>query len=94
MEDNERRARRYCRFAAQSGTVPLAPHLIFTQFLDDTVTEERETGLRLGKRLLKRCEELWVFGSYISEGMKGEIETAKQRGIPVKYFDGECEVKK
>ena len=91
VEDNERRARRYCRFAAQKEAVPLAPHLIFTQFLNDAVPEEREAGLYLGRQLLKRCEEMWVFGSHTSEGMAAEIEAANKRGILVRYFNTKCE---
>ena len=33
VERNVMNARRYCRFAAESGAVPLAPHLLLPQFL-------------------------------------------------------------
>jgi hypothetical protein len=36
------------------------------------------------------CKAVWVFGERISEGMKLEIETAKDRNIPIKYFDSDC----
>jgi hypothetical protein len=39
---------------------PLAPHVIFTTFLDDTVLEERAVGLDLGLELLEKCDELWA----------------------------------
>ena len=37
--------------------------------------------------LLLECSELWVFGTVISEGMKQEIEWAKEAGIPIRCFD-------
>jgi len=91
LEANMQRANRYCLFAVKEGVVPLAPHTIFTQYLDDEDEEERAAGLYLGQELLKRCDELWCFGERISEGMKAEIALAKKRGIPVMYFTDRCE---
>lgn len=56
--------------------IPLAPHTIFTQYLNDAVPEQREQGLRMGHELLERCDELWVMGDTISRGMKDEIGLA------------------
>ena len=44
-------ARRYCRFAFEEGYLPLAPHLLFPQFLDDRDPKEREAGLHFGNIL-------------------------------------------
>lgn len=33
VERNAENARRYCRFAVDSGCIPLAPHLYFPQFI-------------------------------------------------------------
>jgi len=84
-ERNIAKAVGYCRFAATQGVVPLAPHIIFTQFLDDEISEERELGLQMGLELLKYCQELWVFGDRVSDGMSGEIEVAKRNGITIQY---------
>lgn len=92
VEVNIVRANRYCRFAATEGVVPLAPHTIFTQFLDDNDKEERETGIFLGLELLKHCEELWVFGSKVTEGMEKELAVASDRGMVIKYFNDKCEL--
>lgn len=89
MEPNVARANRYCRFAMQSGVVPLAPHTIFTQFLDDTAPEERMTGLNLGREILARCAELWCFGR-ITEGMRQELDLAAKWCIPIRYYDTSC----
>ncbi|MDR3587332.1 MAG: DUF4406 domain-containing protein [Desulfosporosinus sp.] len=91
VERNIAKAVGYCRFATTRGVLPLAPHIIFTQFLDDEVSGERELGLQLGLEILKHCSELYVFGDRVSDGMSGEIKVANQLGIPIQYFTDRCE---
>lgn len=81
----------YCRFVYSQGGVPLAPHTIFTRFLDDTVSVERAAGIELGLHLLNMCDELWAFGSKVTEGMAAEISQAKAQGIKVRRFNEKCE---
>jgi hypothetical protein len=90
-ETNTRRARGYCRFAVSKGAIPLAPHLLYPQFMDDDDAEQRALGLRFAIVLLGKCDELWVFGERISEGMAAEIAKAKKRDMPIKYFNSKCE---
>ena len=84
---NIRRAKFACEILTKLGYLPIAPHLYFPQFLDDNNPEERETGMMLGRELLCGCDELWVFGQHISEGMEAEIKQAKASDIPVRYCD-------
>ncbi|WP_407312111.1 DUF4406 domain-containing protein [Desulfosporosinus sp. SB140] len=91
IERNINRANSYCRFVVTQGAVPLAPHTIFTQFLDDEVLADRELGLQMGLELLKHCGELYVFGDRISDGMLSEMEYAKRLGIPIQYYSDQCE---
>ena len=79
-------AQSYCRKAVAEGHFPLAPHLYFPQFLDDTDPEERTKGIGLGLFWLALCDEMWVFGTP-STGMKTEIVQAEKAGIPIRYFD-------
>lgn len=88
---NKQRTKLYCSYAAQCGKVPLAPYLIFAQFLDDGDPDERDTGIYLGLQLLRRCSEVWCFGGRITDGMREELEFAKKLGIPIRYFDMNCE---
>ena len=90
-ETNINRARGYCRFAVSKGTIPLAPHLHFPQFLDDGDKEQRELGLFFALVMLSHCEEIWVFGERVSNGMAREIAKAEKRGIPIKRFNSKCE---
>lgn len=85
-ERNIEKARAYCRFAIRQGCIPLAPHLLFPQFLDDSDKEQRQLGLRFALILLSKCEQLWVCGDTISEGMSAEITKAKKRGMTIKYY--------
>jgi hypothetical protein len=85
-ERNSERARGYCRFAVGKGCIPLAPHLHYPQFLDDGDEEQRRLGLRFALILLGKCDELWVFGGQITEGMAREIAKAKKRGISLVVY--------
>ena len=87
---NTEKARRYSRFVAERGAVPLAPHLLFPQILSEET--EREWGLRLGLALLERCDAIFVFGSEMSSGMRAEIAEAERLGLKIHYFNGEGSV--
>lgn len=88
-ETNTRKAIRYCRFAVDSGAIPIAPHLYLPQFMSEVT--EREEAMRINKVLLSKCRELWVFGSTITEGMKAEIRCAKWRQMPIRRFTEDCQ---
>lgn len=91
VETNTERARTFCRFALEKGAIPLAPHLMFPQFMNDEDPAERELAIFMDVILLGKCSELWVFGDTISAGMQTEIEVAKKRGQPIRYFNSTCE---
>lgn len=83
IEHNIQKAHEYCRMAVELGVIPIAPHTIYTKYLDDREPDQRERGLQMGLELLLRCGELWYFDKEISEGMAAEINLAKQNGIPI-----------
>lgn len=89
IEQNVSNARKYSRFVAMSGYIPITPHLLFTQFLSDNNPEERDMGMRFGNSLMDLCSELWVFGDDISTGMKAEIQRAKEQEYKIRYFNKE-----
>ena len=53
--------------------------------------EQRALAMKFCKMLLGKCRQLWVFGNRISAGMAEEIERARRRSMPVRYFTSECE---
>lgn len=91
INTNIENARKYSRFAVEAHCVPITPHLLFPQFLDDRLAEDRQTAMSLNQVLLEKCSQLWVFGSVRSEGMQQEIQWAKQRQITIRYFTEELE---
>lgn len=86
-EKNKIKAAIYERCAYEKGYLPLAPHTMFPNFLTDENKKERRDALEMGLQLLDLCDELWVFGPRISEGMKGEIEYARNNNIKTRYIE-------
>ena len=91
VEGNVKAAQRYSRFAVDIGYIPIAPHLLFPQFLNDNVLAERQLGLFFGDVLMSKCAEVWVFGKVISVGMEAEIKRAKWKNYRLRYFNEKCE---
>ncbi len=89
IEKNIEAARKYSRFAVEAGYIPVAPHLLFPQFLKDEDPKERELGLFFGNALMSKCAEVWVFGDVISPGMEAEIKRAKWKHYRLRYFTQE-----
>lgn len=84
VEGNVAFAKAACRYAAAKGYTPVAVHLMYPQFLDDRVPKEREAGLKMGRRVLAACEEIWLCGERMSAGMKAEEAEAQRLGIPIR----------
>ena len=91
VEAHTASARHYCRFAVDSGCIPIAPHLLFPQFLNDGDPDERELGLFFGNVLMSKCSEVWVFGNNITAGMTAEIKRARWKNYRLRYFTEELE---
>lgn len=87
IEANTAYAIRACKYVVKCGYIPIAPHLYFTRFLDDSDSYERNSGLEAGLELLSRCAGIWVFGEKVTEGMEKEISYAKRsnRLTSIKY---------
>ena len=89
--ENIEKARKYSCFAVDNGYIPIAPHLLFPQFLNDGNPKERQLGLFFGNALMSKCSEVWVFGEHISTGMEVEIRRAKWKNYRLRYFTDTCE---
>lgn len=50
LRKNIDQAKRACRLAVSRGLIPLAPHLYFTQFLDDNDPQERKFGQQVDQK--------------------------------------------
>ena len=88
-ENNVGLARALCAHAVSQHKIPLAPHLLFPQFMDDTDTSERELAMFFNRILLSKCEAIWVYTARVSTGMRSEIEWAHHLELPITYFDAD-----
>jgi len=88
MEQNRQAAHKACEEAYHLGRMTGAKHVPFTPignfpYLDDSKPDEREQALKLGLSLMSKCDEVWVAGDRMSEGMRGEIRAAVRMEKPV-----------
>ena len=83
IELNQYKAQFYSRVAVDKGYLPIAPHLLLPQFMDEAT--ERDHALKLSCILISKCDELWAIGE-ISPGMEVEIEYAKEHNKAIRYF--------
>ncbi len=70
-------------FVLENGGVPLNPFMVFDYFLLDAV--DRNLVREGNNNLVKRCDEIWVFGA-ISNGVLAEIQIANKQMKTVRYF--------
>lgn len=89
IDGNTEKARLYSRFAVDKGAIPLTVHLLFPQFVSEET--ERPLAIYMGSIVLAKCQEVWVFGSRISEGMAAEIVRAKKLEKKIRYFTEQLE---
>lgn len=72
----------YCRRIAEAGKRPVAPHLFYTQFMDDDDPKARRLGRDFAIKDLDECDSflLVIVDGFISSGMRGEIEHVTRTG--------------
>lgn len=87
VEGNVIKARKYSRYAVDEGVIPIAPHLLLPQFMEEET--ERDLAMFMDIAILSKCRELWVFGEPTA-GMENEIAYAERRQMTIKYFNEEC----
>lgn len=87
VEKNLKLAKFAARVLIGSGYIPIAPHLYFPQFLDDSDQYERIKGIKMGVELMKECDRMWIIGTTITNGMEFEINEAKKAKVPALLYD-------
>ena len=63
--------------------------LFLPRFMSEA--EERDEAMFMNMVFLGKCEQLWVFGVRITDGMAAEIAKAEKRQMPLRYFNEDCE---
>jgi hypothetical protein len=87
MDKNIGIATDICRTLALDDILPIAPHLYFPKFLMEESAGERSIGIQYGLRLLRFCDEIWVFAfDGVTEGMKAEMEEAERLEKKIRFF--------
>lgn len=79
IEGNTKRATYYAQITAGADEIPIVPHLYFPIFLDENDPNQRMKGIEMGLELMDMCDEVWVFGFKITEGMRFELEHAREK---------------
>lgn len=77
----------YSKWAIGQKVLPLAPHTIFTQYLDDTDEIEHEYAITLSLHLLAKCDEIWFMGAKITDGMMQELNEALRLKKKVRFIN-------
>lgn len=91
-EANIRLARHMCAAAVSRRRIPIAPHLLFPQFMDETKPadpDQRELAMFMNRIVLSKCEEVWVYAPRISGGMRTEACWARHLDIPICFLDSD-----
>ena len=83
VEENLNKVRQYTKYALLCGTAPVVPHF-YAECFDDGKPDERERGMAAGLSLLWFCDEMWVLGDVISEGMQREIRFCQHLCIRIR----------
>lgn len=66
----------------RSGHIPNTH--FYAECLDDNDPKDREIGLAAGLSLLWFCDELWLFGDTVTDGMKNELQFCKNLNIRIR----------
>lgn len=88
-ELNEFKVREICRAVVTSGAVPLGPQIYLPQFMDEGT--QRKQAMEACLRLMRVCDEVWVYGHTLSDGMAQEVGLALDIGMPV-FFAGAAKI--
>ena len=91
VQQNLQQAKRYAKYALKCGATPVVPHF-YALLLNDDDPKEREIGMAAGLSLLWFCDEMWVFGDRVTEGMERELQFCKNLNITTrKIMDSQIE---
>lgn len=66
------------------GEAPFAPHILYTQVLDDTNAEDRARGMEAAEAWINACDVMVAYlDRGVSSGMRAEISAAHRIGLRV-----------
>lgn len=74
---------RICTHVITGGAVPINPFMSLGYFLYGQV--DPDDVRRANNNLIRRCDELWVYGPPLSDGVEAEI-TMCRGVVPIRFF--------
>jgi hypothetical protein len=82
---NLKRAMRWYKYLTQfyPEVAVVADWIVTCLVLDDRTPEDRVRGIAMNAAVLALCDEVWLCGGRISQGMRDEADLATQTNIPV-----------
>jgi hypothetical protein len=73
-----------CQFVFENGGIPLNPFRAFDYYLGDRV--DRELVREANRSVLKACDEVWVFGGELADGVLIELSIAASLRKPLRFY--------
>lgn len=91
IKQNKKLAKLYAQIVYSLNYMPLTPHFLFP-FLNDNNPKEKYDAMSMDIILLSKCDEIWIFGDDMSEGMKKELQIAeKWKKVVRRLYDDEIQ---
>ncbi len=85
-ERNIRYLKAAMRDCIERGEAPFASHMLYTQFLDDDIPDQRETGIECGLAWGRHAKKTVVYDDLgISRGMQFGIDRANAEDRHIEY---------
>lgn len=89
IEANIKKALYYGQIVIGTGRIPVVPYLYFKQFLNENNPNEKMKIVDMGLELMEDCDEVYLMGFDITEGMEFELDYARGLRIPVSLYDAD-----
>ena len=86
VKENEDYLAQCVKDCLSKGEAPFASHGFYTQYLDDTNSEERAMGMQCGFNWMRKADLIAVYTDHgVSSGMLKGIKVAQDIGIPIEF---------
>jgi len=89
IDANIKKALYYGQIVIGTGRIPVVPYLYFKQFLNENNPNEKMKIIDMGLELMEDCDEVYLMGFDITEGMEFELDYARGLRIPVSLYDAD-----
>ena len=78
-----------CRFCFREEVLPLSSHLYLSGLMSRRSRYDKELEQELSQALIRKCDEVWVFGEVSTFAMTRELALAETLNRKIRYFTQE-----